>query len=149
MNAFFNTCATYFNSYAHYFNTLINVMSVAILIYYIYTFFKEYKSTKEFENNNITTYSDLDTFNEQYQDTELCKFYTSLSEREKEYFYHLINANRLKYKNDKPPVTKQIKNAKNQFLNSMVVSLLVKQKLSAAFDTLKFNSLLNFMNTQI
>ena len=78
MNAFFNTCATYFNSYAHYFNTLINVMSVAILIYYIYTFFKEYKSTKEFENNNITTYSDLDTFNEQYQDTELCKFYTFL-----------------------------------------------------------------------
>lgn len=136
----------FLSQYANYINYFLNILTVCIIIYYLYIFIKDLKTAKEFDDNNITDITDLDAFNEQYNDTNLCKSFMNLSDREKEYFYHLINAQRIKYKNDKPPIIKKIKNVKNQLFLNMIITLLIKQKIGPAFDSLKHNTLLNFIN---
>jgi hypothetical protein len=139
----------FLNGYAEYIDIFVNIVTVCIIIYYIYYFIKEMQSDNEFNSSNLTSYSDLDEFNKQYQDTELCKLFTSLTDRDKEYLYHVINANRLKYKNEKPKVTKQINSVKSQLFYNMIITLIIKQKLGAAVDSIKYNTLLNFINTKI
>lgn len=135
----------WFELIPQYLNIFINILTVFIVIYFIYNFFTQLHLEKEFNEKNVTDLSDLDSFNEDYKDTNLCKFYTSLDDREKEYLYHVINFYRLRYKNEKPKITKQINNVKSQLFNNMLITLLIKQKFGAAFDSLKHNALLNFI----
>ena len=135
--------------YAEYIDRFVNIITVCIIIYYIYHFIKEMNGDNEFNSSNVISYSDLDKFNKQYQDTELCKTFTSLTDRDKEYLYHVINANRLKYKDEKPKVSKQINSVKSQLFYNMIITLIIKQKLGAAVDSMKHNTLLNFVNTKI
>jgi hypothetical protein len=107
------------------------------------------RSDDEFNSSNITSYSDLEEFNKQYQDTELCQLFTSLTDRDKEYLYHVINANRLKYKDEKPKVSKQINSLKSQLFYNMIITLIIKKKLGNSIDSIKHNTLLNFVNTTI
>lgn len=130
----------------YYFNIFINIFTVVIIIYFIYNFFTQLHLEKEFNAKNITEPSDLNSFNEEYKDTNLCKWYNSLDDREKEYLYHVINSHRLKYKHEQPKITKQINNVRSQLLNNMIITLLIKQKFGPAFDSLKYNALLNFIN---
>jgi hypothetical protein len=139
----------FLQDYAEYIDIFVNIITVCIIIYYIYHFIQEMRSDNEFNSSNVTTYSDLEEFNKQYQDTELCKAFTSLTDRDKEYLYHVINANRLKYKDEKPKVSKQINSVKSQLFYNMIITLIIKQKLGAAVDSMKHNTLLNFVNTQI
>ena len=132
-----------------YLDIFINIITVFIIVYYIYTFIKEMETENDFNKKNITSYSDLDDFNTMYQDTELCKHFTSLNDREKEYFYHIVNAQRIKYKNEQPRVSKQLNNIKTQLVYNVIITLLIKQKLGAAIDSMKHNTLLNFMNSKI
>jgi len=138
----------FLNDYS-YIDIFINIITVFIIVYYIYKFIKEMQTENDFNQNNITSYSDLDDFNTIYQDTELCKQFTSLNDREKEYFYHIVNAQRIKYKNEQPKVSKQLNNIKTQLIYNVILTLLIKQKLGAAVDSMKYNTLLNFMNTKI
>lgn len=133
-------------SISYYLNIIINIITVFIIIYFIYHFFTQLHLEKEFNAGNVTEPNDLDHFNEEYKDTHLCKFFTSLDDREKEYLYHVINSYRLKYKTEKPKITKQINNVRSQLFNNMIITLLIKQKFGAAFDSLKHNTLLNFIN---
>jgi hypothetical protein len=137
------------HNYAEYIDIFVNIITVCIIIYYIYHFIKEMQSDNEFNSSNVTSYSDLEEFNKQYQDTELCQLFTSLTDRDKEYLYHVINSYRLKYKDEKPKVSKQIKSVKSQLFYNMIITLLIKQKLGAAVDSMKHNTLLNFVNTNI
>lgn len=130
-----------------YLNTFINIITIGIIIYYIYIFIKGMRLDKEFDEHNITSYSNLEYYNEEYKDTQICQLFTSLSERDKEYLYHLINAHRLKYKGEKPKVTKKVNNVKSQLFYNMLITFLVKQKTGAVIDSLKYNTLLNFVNT--
>lgn len=139
----------FLQDYAEYIDIFVNIITVCIIIYYIYHFIQEMRSDNEFNSSNVTTYSDLEEFNKQYQDTELCKAFTSLTDRDKEYLYHVINANRLKYKDEKPKVSKQINSVKSQLFYNMIITLIIKQKLGAAVDSMKHNTLLNFVNTKI
>lgn len=139
----------FLQDYAEYIDIFVNIITVCIIIYYIYHFIQEMRSDNEFNSSNVTTYSDLEEFNKQYQDTELCKAFTSLTDRDKEYLYHVINANRLKYKDEKPKISKQINSVKSQLFYNMIITLIIKQKLGAAVDSMKHNTLLNFVNTKI
>jgi len=133
--------------YAHYLNIFLNILTVIIIMYFIYKIITEYKKEKEFNNKNITSYSDLDIINEEYKDTQLCKFFTSLSEKEQEYLYHIMNAQRIKYKEDNPKITKKFNSIKSQLIYNMIITLLIKQKLGAVLDSLKHNTLFAFFNT--
>lgn len=138
----------FLNDYS-YLDIFVNIITVFIIIYYIYKFIKEMQTENDFNQKNITSFSDLDDFNTMYQDTELCKQFTSLNDREKEYFYHIVNAQRIKYKNEQPKVSKQLNNIKTQLIYNVIITLLIKQKLGAAVDSMKHNTLLNFMNYKI
>ena len=138
----------FLNDYS-YLDIFVNIITVFIIVYYIYKFIKEMQTENDFNQKNITSYSDLDDFNTMYQDTELCKQFTSLNDREKEYFYHIVNAQRIKYKNEQPKISKQLNNIKTQLIYNVIITLLIKQKLGAAVDSMKHNTLLNFMNTKI
>ena len=139
----------FLQDHAEYIDRFVNIITVCIIIYYIYHFIKEIQTENKFNSSNITSYSDLEEFNKQYQDTEFCKTFTSLTDRDKEYLYHVINANRLKYKDEKPKVSKQINSVKSQLFYNMIITLIIKQKLGAVVDSMKHNTLLNFVNTKI
>lgn len=132
--------------YSKYLNILLNIFTVLIIIYFIYKIIIEYQKEKEFNDNNITSYSDLDLINEQYKDTKLCQFFTSLTEREQEYLYHIMNAQRIKYKENHPQIAKKMNSIKSQLFYNMIITLLIKQKLGAVVDSLKHNTLFAFMS---
>ena len=71
--------------------------------------------------------------------------YNNLSEKDKEFLYHIINGNLIKYKEEKPKLKKNINNVKNQLFINMLITFLIKQKVGAAFDSLKHNTLLTFI----
>ncbi len=123
-------------------NQIINIFVILFLIYSFYNLYIEHKNYKQFDKDNITKSTDIDTIGEQYNDCQLYKLYNSLTDRDKEYLFHIINASRIKYKEDKPKFDKQKKTLRNQIFTNMGVSFLVKNKASAVFDTLKYNTLL-------
>jgi hypothetical protein len=106
----------------------------------------QYYHYKEFDQNNVTKITDFDQISKNYTDCELYNLYNNLSEKEKEFIYHIINTNRLQYKESKPKLTKNINTFKNQLFLNMFLTLLIKQKFTAAIDTFKFNTLLNFFS---
>lgn len=130
-------------------NIFINIITVFIICFFIYKYIKEMQTENDFNNNNITSYIDFEECNRKYQDTELCKYFTSLNSREKEYFYHLINAQYIKYKEEKPKASKKLNNIKTQLVYNLIITLLIKQKLGVAIDSMKHNTLLTFMSTNI
>lgn len=134
-------------NYSNYINIFLNILTVCIIIYFIYQIIIEYQQEKEFTNNNITTYSDLDIINEQYKDSQLCQLFKTLSEKDQEYLYHIMNAQRIKYKEEKPKATKKVNNIKSQLFYNMIITLLIKQKMGAVFDSLKHNTLFAFMSS--
>jgi len=134
-------------NYSNYINIFLNILTVCIIIYFIYQIIIEYQQEKEFTNNNITTYSDLDIINEQYKDSQLCQLFKTLSEKDQEYLYHIMNAQRIKYKEEKPKATKKVNNIKSQLFYNMIITLLIKQKMGAVFDSLKHNTLFTFMSS--
>lgn len=125
---------------------IINIVTVLIIIYFIYQFTSEYNKEKEFQQNNVTSYTDINDFINEYSDTNLCNNYINLNEREKEFLYHLTNAQRLKYKEDNPKITKQFNSLKSQLFINMIVTFLLKQKTSAVADSLKHNTLFAFFS---
>lgn len=130
--------------YHELFNYFLNALTVFVIIYFIYQYYYEYQAEKEFNANNVTSYDDIEEFNKQYEDTKVCKMFSNLTDRDKEYLYHVINAQRVKYKSDNPKVTKKIKSFKSQLFYNMLITLLIKQKMGAAFDSIRHNALLNF-----
>ncbi len=127
-------------------NYIINVVTVLIIIYFIYQFIVEYNKEKEFQKNNVTSAKDLDYFINEYKDTNLCKRYTELTDREKEFLYHLTNAQKLKYKEDNPKLTKRFNSLKTQLIINTIIVFLLKQKTSAVADSLKHNTLFAFFS---
>jgi hypothetical protein len=130
--------------YHEIFNYFLNALTVFVIIYFIYQYYYEYQAEKEFNANNVTSYNDIEEFNKQYEDTKLCKMFSNLTDRDKEYLYHVINAQRVKYKSDNPKITKKINSFKSQLFYNMLITLLIKQKMGAAFDSIRHNALLNF-----
>lgn len=127
-------------------NYIINVVTVLIIIYFIYQFIVEYNKEKEFQQKNVTSAKDLDYFINEYKDTNLCKRYTELTDREKEFLYHLTNAQNLKYKEDNPKLTKRFNSLKTQLIINTIIVFLLKQKTSAVADSLKHNTLFAFFS---
>ncbi len=127
-------------------NYIINVVTVLIIIYFIYQFIVEYNKEKEFQKNNVTSAKDLDYFINEYKDTNLCKRYTELTDREKEFLYHLTNAQKLKYKEDNPKLSKRFNSLKTQLIINTIIVFLLKQKTSAVADSLKHNTLFAFFS---
>lgn len=127
-------------------NYIINVVTILIIIYFIYQFIVEYNKEKEFQKNNVTSAKDLDDFINEYKDTNLCKRYTELTDREKEFLYHLTNAQKLKYKEDNPKLTKRFNSLKTQLIINTIIVFLLKQKTSAVADSLKHNTLFAFFS---
>jgi hypothetical protein len=130
--------------YHELFNYFLNALTVFVIIYFIYQYYYEYQAEKEFNTNNVTSYDDIEEFNKQYEDTKVCKMFSNLTDRDKEYLYHVINAQRVKYKSDNPKITKKINSFKSQLFYNMLITLLIKQKMGAAFDSIRHNALLNF-----
>ena len=129
-------------------NFLINALTVFVLIYFIYQLYKEHQTENNFNANNITSYDDIERFTKQYEDTKVCKIFSNLTDRDKEYLYHIINAQRIKYKTENPKTTKKINNIKSQLFYNMFITLLIKRKMGAAFDTMRHNALLNFITNR-
>lgn len=138
------------NDFLHQSNllsTIINIVTFLIIIYFMYQFFTEYKREKEFQENNITSYKDMDNFINEYQDTDICKKYINLNDKEKDFLYHLTAAHHIKYKEDNPKVTKRFNSLKTQLLINMIITFLLKQKTSAVAESLKHNTLFAFFST--
>lgn len=129
-----------------YVTYLINFATMAIIIYSLYKLYNEYNEYQKFDSNNITKVGDLDIINKDYTDCELYKYYNSLSTKDKEYFEHLINYTRIKYKDEKPVFKKKFNSFKNNVIINVLITLLIKQKLNAAVDTFKHNIILTGMN---
>jgi hypothetical protein len=127
-------------------NIILNILTVIIILYYIYILIIQYYDYKDFDKNNITKSTDLETISENYKDCELYNLYNNLSNKDKEFLYHIINTKRIEYKENKPKLNKNINNFKNQLFLNMCLTLLIKQKFNSAFDTLKHNTLLNFIS---
>jgi hypothetical protein len=127
-------------------NIILNILTVIIILYYIYILIIQYYDYKDFDKNNITKSTDLETISENYKDCELYNLYNNLSNKDKELLYHIINTKRIEYKENKPKLNKNINNFKNQLFLNMCLTLLIKQKFNSAFDTLKHNTLLNFIS---
>lgn len=128
-------------------SNIINIVTVLIIVYFIYQFISEYKKEQEFQQKNVTSYKDIDDFINEYNDTNICKKYINLSDREKEFLYHLTNAQQVKYKESNPKVTKRFNSLKTQLLINMIITFLLKQKTSAVADSLKHNTLFAFFST--
>lgn len=132
-------------NYKNLLNTFINIIALLILLYLLYDLYIDYKQNKDFQDNNITSYNDLEYLNDKYQNCELYNLHNKLSDLDKEYLYHLINAYKLKYKEDKPKLTKKTNILKSQIFYNMLITLLLKGKLSSAADTFKHNALLTIL----
>lgn len=135
-----------YNNYSIYLNILVNILTIIVILYCIYKIITEYQNEKQFSQKNITSYSDLEQINNKYQNTKLYNIFHNLSDDDKEYLYHIINAERLKYKEKKPKITKKINLLKSQLIYNMIITLLIKQKFSAVIDSFKHNTLLTFFN---
>lgn len=127
-------------------NIFVNIITILIILYFIYQFILDYKKEQEFHNNNVSTYTDIDNFIIQYNDSDLCKLFNRLNKKDKEFLYHLINSQRLKYKEENPKLTKRLKSLKTQLFYNMIITFLLKQKTSAMFDSLKHNTLFAFFS---
>ncbi len=124
-------------------NTIINIFVIFYIIFSIYNTYVNYKLYKQFDNENITKSSDIDTIGEKYSDCKIYKIYNELSDRDKEYLFHIINTSRIKYKEEIPNYNKQVKNIKNGMITNMCATFLTKFKAAAAVDSLKYNVLLS------
>lgn len=125
-----------------YLNLFINIFTVCIIIYFIYTLIFEYDNYKQFDEINITKSSDLDMIGKKYQNCNMYKIYNNMSEEDKEYLYHIINYSRIKYKEDKPSYQKKFKSIKGQLFGNMLISIILKNNINAGLSSLKHNSLL-------
>lgn len=123
-------------------NIIINIVVGFIIIYSLIRLYKEYYSYQEFDMNNITKPDDINIINEKYSDSKLQQWYLNLSDTDKEYFEHLINYARIKYKDNKPSFQKKIKTFRSNVFINVLITLILKQKVTAAVDTLKHNILL-------
>lgn len=133
------------NILLYYLNLFINIFTICIIIYFIYTLIYEYVNYKQFDEQNITKSTDLDIISKKYQNCNMYKLYNSMSEEDKEYLYHLINYSRIKYKEDKPSYQKKIKSMKGQLFGNMIISIILKNNINAGFSALKHNSLLSLI----
>jgi hypothetical protein len=132
---------------SEFLNISINILTILILIYFIYQFIYNYHKETQFKHNNVTSYKDIDDFINEYSDTRICNNYKNLNEREKEFLYHLANAQRIKYKENNPNISKRFNGLKSQLFINMIITLLLKQKTSAVADSLKHNTLFAFFST--
>lgn len=139
MNIFNTISATNILNNLH---TFINIVVVCIILYSAYRLYKEYHSYQEFDMNNITKPDDINIINEHYSDSKLQQWYSKLSDKDKEYFEHLINYARIKYKDNKPSFQKKIKSFRSNVLINVLITLILKQKVTAAVDALKHNIIL-------
>jgi len=134
------------NGILYYLNLFINIFTIGIIIYFIYTLIYEYINYKDFDKDNITKSSDLDLISEKYKNCNMYQVYNSMSEEDKEYLYHIINYSRIKYKEDRPSYQKKLKSIKGSLFGNMVISILLKNNLNAGFNSLKHNTLLNIIS---
>ena len=130
------------NGILYYLNLFINICTILIIIYFLYSLIYEYLNYKDFDKDNITKTSDLDIIGEKYKNCNMYKTYNSMTKEDKEYLYHIINYSRIKYKEDKPSYQKKIKSIKGQLFGNMLITILLKNNFNAGFNTLKHNSLL-------
>jgi len=123
---------------------ILDLITALLIIFFIYTIIKEYYYTKKYENSAVTKYTDLEEkeIDAKYKDTKLYKIYHELTDTDKEYLCHILNAYRMKYKEDKPNYYKLIKTLKIQILYNAIITLFIKRNLTNAFDTLRHSTLL-------
>ncbi len=134
------------NGILYYLNLFINIFTIGIIIYFIYTTIYEYINYKEFDKENITKSTDLDTIGEKYKNCDMYKLYNTMSEEDKEYLYHIINHSRIKYKENKPGFQKKLKSIKGSLFGNMLISIILKNNINSGFNALKHNTLLTMIS---
>lgn len=130
------------NGILYYLNLFINIFTIGIIIYFIYSTIYEYINYKEFDKENITKSTDLDTISKKYKNCDMYKLYNTMSEEDKEYLYHIINYSRIKYKEKKTSYQKKIKSMKGSLFGNMLISVILKNNINSGFNALKHNTLL-------
>lgn len=134
------------NGILYYLNLFINIFTIGIIIYFIYTTIYEYINYKEFDKENITKSTDLDIIGEKYKNCDMYKLYNTMSEEDKEYLYHIINYSRIKYKETKPGFQKKLKSIKGSLFGNMLISIILKNNINSGFNALKHNTLLTMIS---
>jgi hypothetical protein len=134
------------NGILYYLNLFINIFTIGIIIYFIYTTIYEYINYKEFDKENVTKSTDLDIIGKKYKNCDMYKLYNTMSEEDKEYLYHIINYSRIKYKETKPEFQKKLKSIKGSLFGNMLISIILKNNINSGFNALKHNTLLTMIS---
>jgi hypothetical protein len=126
------------------FNLILNLITICLLIFFIYKLIIEYLEYKEIKDDAVLASEDFDKLCIKYYDTELYKKYQLLSDADKEFLYLLISSNKLKHKEEKPNFLKTKSNLKSQLGYTILITLLLKKNMKSVLDALKFNTLFQF-----
>ncbi len=125
----------------------VNIATLCIICYFIYNFIKNYKKELEYQQNHITSYNEIENYIIEYSDTDICKTYQSLTDRDKEFLTHLINSKRIQYKEDKSGFSKQFRFVKSQLFFNIIITFLLSQNINSVIESFKRGSLFAFFNT--
>lgn len=130
-------------------NIILNIITILLIIFFIYKLIEEYYYYNTYKDENLLSSTDFDTICLKYQNTDLYKKYSSLTDEEKEFLYYLITSNKLKHKEEKPQFNKVKDNLKSQLGYSILITLLLKRNIKAMVNALQFNTLLQFASTYL
>ena len=123
----------------------INIILICVVLISIYILFKEYIYEKENRSDFILETKDFEDNYEKYNESDIFKSYSNLSEHDRKFLNDYINYTIIKNKDNKPSFYKKIKKIRNQVIFSSMVTFLFASSVKSFLIALRQNSIQHFI----
>lgn len=123
----------------------MNFILIGIIIISIYILYNDYIYECENSDKFIMDYKDFENNIDKYNNSDLYKMYTNMSENDKKFVNDYIIYTRTKYKKEKPTFYTKIKRIRNQVILASIASILLAKTSMGFFGALKQNYIQYFI----